>query len=84
LDYAIYTNFTSILDSTLVRRITCYFHPGHCYVPARPVTMRAIEDIYEQWSTAAIHAAEATVTASSGLVRLAAAPRTISEYERKH
>jgi len=31
--------------------------------------MRAIEDIYEQWSTAAIHAAEATVTASSGLVR---------------
>jgi len=46
--------------------------------------MRAIEDIYEQWSTAAIHAAEATVTASSGLVRLAAAPRTISADEKKH
>ena len=38
---------------TLVRRITCYFHPGHCYVPAPPVMMRATEDAYKWWLTAA-------------------------------
>jgi len=51
--YVMYIDTIPILDSTLVRRITCYFHPGHCHVPARPVTMRAIEDFYERWLTAA-------------------------------
>ena len=43
----------SILDSTLVRRTTCYFHPGHRHVPARPVMLRTIEDSYKRWLTAA-------------------------------
>jgi len=82
LTYMICIDTISILGSTLVRRITCYFHLGHCYVPARPVMMRAIDDSYKRWLTAANPCRRGSCyTMTFGLARLAAAPQTFLEMK---